>query len=146
MKISKAGLQIFLGLFLLSATAFSVSPDYVNTSKIGLPSPYFYNMYSGYLNASTDGTKQFHYVFYPAQSTNVTQLPLILWLNGGPGCSRYTLLDSPCFILWKSHSLIIRGSASRVFWVCFQVSLAGAACWGLSLKWDLMSSKTGRKP
>lgn len=89
MSILKSSKLALLALVFLAATAYSVSPDFVNTSKIGLPHPYFYNMYSGYLNASLDSSKQFHYVFYPAQSSNASELPLILWLNGGPGCSRY---------------------------------------------------------
>ena len=82
-----------VALFLSSAMQFAVQAypaDAVDTDKIGLPHPYFWDMYSGYLNASADASKQFHYVFYPAQSTNASQLPLVLWLNGGPGCSRYS--------------------------------------------------------
>lgn len=77
-----------LFVVLCLSSVFATNADLVNTSNIGLPSPYLYNMYSGYLNASEDGSKQFHYVFYPAQSSNASQLPLMLWLNGGPGCSR----------------------------------------------------------
>ena len=42
-------------------------------------------LYSGYLDV--DGKdKQIHYMFVTSQS-NPTTDPVILWLNGGPGCS-----------------------------------------------------------
>ena len=86
-KMNKAILFVFLVCLLAHGNC--ANPDLVNTSNIGLPSEYPYDMYSGYLNASADGSKQFHYVLYPAQSTNASRMPLVLWLNGGPGCSRY---------------------------------------------------------
>ena len=40
--------------------------------------------YSGYVDASK--TKHLHYVFVQSQSDPVND-PLVLWFNGGPGCS-----------------------------------------------------------
>ena len=40
--------------------------------------------YSGYLNVSS--TKALHYVFVESQNVATTD-PVIIWFNGGPGCS-----------------------------------------------------------
>lgn len=44
-----------------------------------------FKMYSGYLNSGV--AKSFvHYIFLSAIS-NTGMEPLVVWLNGGPGCS-----------------------------------------------------------
>jgi len=40
--------------------------------------------YSGYLNV--DANKQLHYTFAESLD-NPTKDPIIIWFNGGPGCS-----------------------------------------------------------
>ncbi|XP_793259.4 lysosomal protective protein [Strongylocentrotus purpuratus] len=74
-----------LPIFVLVASCFAAyTPDEVLTLP-GIPAgaPPF-KQYSGYLNAT--GDKQFHYWFVESQS-NPAQDPVVLWLNGGPGCS-----------------------------------------------------------
>ncbi|CDI97893.1 lysosomal protective protein [Echinococcus multilocularis] len=51
----------------------------------GFDSPLTFEMYSGYLQGATPNV-QLHYVFVEAASGSATA-PLVLWLNGGPGCS-----------------------------------------------------------
>jgi len=41
--------------------------------------------YSGFLDVSS--TKQLHYVFATSMSTTPETDPVVVWFNGGPGCS-----------------------------------------------------------
>ena len=43
------------------------------------------DVYSGYLKTKRDGDELF-YIYLPAQK-NADTAPIMLWLNGGPGCS-----------------------------------------------------------
>ena len=60
------------------------TPDLV-TSLPGYDGTLTYSQYSGYLNGSDDGNIQLHYWFVTSQNDPDTD-PLVLWLNGGPGC------------------------------------------------------------
>lgn len=42
-------------------------------------------MYSGYLDGGDN--KSLHYWFFESRSNTSTTDPVVLWLNGGPGCS-----------------------------------------------------------
>lgn len=43
------------------------------------------NLYSGYLD-TIDESRKLHYVFVESENNPATD-PVVLWLNGGPGCS-----------------------------------------------------------
>jgi cathepsin A (carboxypeptidase C) len=45
-----------------------------------------YAMYSGYVDIPATGSKQLHYLLVESQNNPATD-PLIIWFNGGPGCS-----------------------------------------------------------
>lgn len=47
--------------------------------------PLLSTMYSGYLDVPSSSS-HFHYVFIESQQKPATD-PVVLWLNGGPGCS-----------------------------------------------------------
>ena len=57
------------------------TPDLVTQNITHLP--YTHKWYSGYLDFSRS---RYHYVFFDSQYDPDND-PLILWLNGGPGCS-----------------------------------------------------------
>jgi cathepsin A (carboxypeptidase C) len=52
----------------------------------GLNDAINFKHYSGYLNADEKGKKFFHYWFVESQNDPAKD-PVLLWLNGGPGCS-----------------------------------------------------------
>jgi carboxypeptidase C (cathepsin A) len=68
-------------LLLLGLALAQDNPDLVtNITVEGYDRPW----YSGYLDLPQG--KNFHYVYFPSQSAKKSD-PLLVWLNGGPGCS-----------------------------------------------------------
>lgn len=75
--------RLSLLIFLIVAASCQFgADDLVKVPLVDGYGPYPY--YSGYLNIS--GNKAFHYVFFTSQHDSLND-PVVLWLNGGPGCS-----------------------------------------------------------
>lgn len=73
-----------LAAFLATAVLTAPAGDRVHTLPDAgpLPTPW----YSGYLN-TTSPTKMLHYLFIGSASKTAATDPIVIWLNGGPGCS-----------------------------------------------------------
>jgi carboxypeptidase C (cathepsin A) len=76
-------------LLLALASAYPLQ-DLMTSFPVSLTQQYPYvpsfAQFSGYLDIPNSGGKSLHYVFIESQNNPETD-PLVLWLNGGPGCS-----------------------------------------------------------
>jgi carboxypeptidase C (cathepsin A) len=76
---------MFWYLLISAQIAFSMPASHLVTNLPGVPS-YSFQIYSGYLQIPNSGGKELHYMFYTSQNSPAND-PVVLWLNGGPGCS-----------------------------------------------------------
>ena len=78
-----------LALLLIVPIFLSQDDDVVNTDNIPVfPKAYNSKIRAGYLSV-TPYTQSFYYMLAESENNPATD-PLILWLNGGPGCSSLT--------------------------------------------------------
>uniref|UniRef100_A0A8R1DXL2 Carboxypeptidase n=1 Tax=Caenorhabditis japonica TaxID=281687 RepID=A0A8R1DXL2_CAEJA len=75
-----------LGLLLLTVSVFSNGEDDLITDLPGLLFKTDFKSYSGYVDANDNGTWRMHYMLTESRSKPDTD-PLLVWFNGGPGCS-----------------------------------------------------------
>lgn len=75
---------------LVNLIFFSVASAVILKDKMttfpGFPEVPAFDIYSGYLDVPNSNGKSLHYVFLESQNDPVND-PLLLWMNGGPGCS-----------------------------------------------------------
>ena len=72
-------------LILVSLASAVILKDKI-VSFPGFPEVPAFDMYSGYLDVPNSKGKALHYVFLESQNDPIND-PLVLWMNGGPGCS-----------------------------------------------------------
>ncbi|XP_039262370.2 lysosomal protective protein-like [Styela clava] len=85
-KLMMGGYTLALfGIFCFTVACTNAAPqEDLITELPGLSTLPKFKQYSGYLQAS--GTKHLHYWFVESQRNSASD-PVVLWLNGGPGCS-----------------------------------------------------------
>lgn len=76
---------MWVSLLLFGLTLGAPFQDLVKNQP-GLPDIPNFDTYSGYLDIPNSNGKSLHYILVTSQDNPATD-PLILWLNGGPGCS-----------------------------------------------------------
>ncbi|XP_024528700.1 serine carboxypeptidase 24 isoform X2 [Selaginella moellendorffii] len=68
------------------ALAFAADPQHLVQDLPGQPAVGFRH-YAGQIQINATADRSLFYWFYEADHPNASSLPLVLWLNGGPGCS-----------------------------------------------------------
>lgn len=59
----------------------------------GYPSTFTNRVFAGYLSTSSE-LRSLHYVFVEHSSGPANNIPIVMWMNGGPGCfSKYGLVQ-----------------------------------------------------
>lgn len=78
--------RLILAVLLISVVLAAAEEDRVTSLKGFYDFSNEFAMYSGYLNIQENPLITAHYVFITSKNNPETD-DLVLWLNGGPGCS-----------------------------------------------------------
>ncbi|CAK8577420.1 unnamed protein product [Lathyrus sativus] len=124
--------------------SFSVSFSHSSTSfpKEALPTK------SGYLPVSSTSNSSIFYTFYEAQNSTspLSQTPLLIWLQGGPGCSSMiaNFYELGPYRVTKSLTLQPNpGSWNRIFGLLFLDSPIGTGFSVASTPQEIPTDQTG---
>ncbi|KAK4263946.1 hypothetical protein QN277_029296 [Acacia crassicarpa] len=114
-KSNSLTLLIIIFIFNVSASSSNLTPSF---PKQALPTK------SGYLSVNATSNSAIFYAFYEAQSLTspLSQTPLLIWLQGGPGCSSMigNFFELGPWRVTKSLNLIPNpGSWNRIFGLLF---------------------------
>ena len=101
---------LLISLLLLIGALASVKPGAAHISEID--NVYKKDWFSGYLDVDNNSTHM-HYFFFPSQNSPSTD-PLLIWFNGGPGCSSLlgALYEHGPFILNDAFGALINNQWS----------------------------------
>jgi carboxypeptidase C (cathepsin A) len=101
---------VLIGL-LVAAALCSVKPS-APVKIDAISAVYPENWYSGYLDVDNNSTHM-HYFFFPSQD-KASQSPVLVWFNGGPGCSSLlgALYEHGPFVLNDAFAALIKNKWS----------------------------------
>lgn len=77
--------QLITAILLILSTAGDPTDDKIIQIP-GYPKNFNNRAYGGYLDTSSP-TRSLHYIFIEANAGASNTAPVVLWLNGGPGCT-----------------------------------------------------------
>ncbi|CAM6106773.1 unnamed protein product [Calypogeia fissa] len=89
--LGRVGTGVLVGALmifpLLLVTVEGADPAQLVTNLPGAPPGLNFTQYAGYVTVNETNGRALFYWFFTAEGPNPTSKPLVVWFNGGPGCS-----------------------------------------------------------